>query len=54
MVGFGINFKGIKFTSDVYMHTRSRFMFQTNPKYIYIYIYVWILNNILIQENNGK
>ena len=21
MVGFGINFKGIKFTSDVYMHT---------------------------------
>ena len=25
MVGFGINFKGIKFTSDVYMHTRSRY-----------------------------
>ena len=49
MVGFGINFKGIKFTSDVYMHTRSRFMFQTNPKKK-----MWILNNILIQENNGK
>ena len=32
MVGFGINFKGIKFTSDVYMHTRSRFMFQKKKK----------------------
>ena len=32
MVGFGINFKGIKFTSDVYMHSAYTFTVHVSNK----------------------
>ena len=36
------------------IHVHGSCFKQIQKKNIYIYIYMWILNNILIQENNGK